>query len=291
MNALTNIMNGNMFKLSLGMFLISAIIFALMSKMRTLFSKNKKAALLYLLFIIITFALAALLSSQIVLNDSPLSSFIGIQVVFLILGMVHIHVMDRFFPDLKKDKTNFFHEFLFSIVVLCLGLIVYMNVVNMFRPPFSFLFLGAGLSFIIPFFFYKLYKLAFGIPVPIYKKWLYPLDKSIKEPGKNELTNPAVISFEFQKNNGTDETTNFRIKAPENMEFGKLFYFFINDYNERHPDSTIEYLNPVNNNPQEWVFYFKPRWLGTIRHINCDKTVLHNHIRENHIIVCQRINT
>ncbi|WP_452226440.1 TssN family type VI secretion system protein [Lacinutrix cladophorae] len=291
MNALTNIMNGNMFKVSLGLFFISSIILGLMKKLRSIFTKNKKAAILYLLFILITFALTALLSSHFVLNDTPLNSFIGIQLVFFALGFLHLHVMDKYFPDLQNDKTDFFNEFLFSIIILCIGLIAYMNVVNRFRPNFSIIFLGSGLCFIIPFLFKKLYEFAFNIPIPVYKKWVFPLDKSIKDPTKNELINPAVISFEFQKKHEINEITNFRIKAPENMEFGKLFYFFINDYNERHPESTIEYLDPNNMQPQEWVFYFKPKnWFGSVKHINYEKTVVNNSINENDVIVCKRIN-
>ena len=289
MNALTQIMNGNTFKVSLGLFLISAIILGLMGKLRAVFNKNKKAAIIYLLFILITFALTALLSSHLVLNDTPLSSFIGTQVVFFALGILHLYVMDKYFPDLKKDETGFFHEFLFTLIIGCIGLIIYMNVVNRFRPSFSFIFLGSSLFFIIPFLFKKLYEFTFSIPIPEYKKWLFPLDNSIKDPTKSELTNPAVISFEFHKSFGSHDVTNFRIKAPENMEFGKLFYFFINDYNERHPESTVEYLNPSNMQPQEWIFYLKPKWLGGIKHINYEKSVINNNIKENDIIVCQRV--
>ncbi|WP_452219460.1 TssN family type VI secretion system protein [Lacinutrix salivirga] len=286
---MTNVINGNMFKVSLGLFIISSIILGLTKKIRTLFSKNKKTAILYLLFILITFALTALLSSCKVLNDTPLNSFIGMQVMFLILGSVHLYVIDKYFPDLTKDKSGFFHEFLFTIIILCIGLIAYSNVVDRFRPSFSLLFLGASLCFIIPFLVKKLYEFAYGIPVPVYKKWLFPLDNSIKDPTKNELINPAVISFEFQKKHGDKEITNFRIKAPENMEFGKLFYFFINDYNERHPESTIEYLKPENMQPQEWIFFFKPSWFGSLKHIDFTKTVTHNTIKENDVIVCQRV--
>jgi len=290
MNAVTNIMNGNMFKLSFALFLISSIVLGLMKKIRAIFTKNKKVAILYILFILITFALAALLSSSYVLNDTPLNSFIGIQVVFFCIGIIHLYVIEKFFPDLTKDKSGFFHEFLFTVIILCIGLIAFSNVVNQFRPNFSFLFLGACLCFIIPFIFNKLYKFAYNIPVSVYKKWVFPLDNSIKEPTKHELTNPAVISFEFQKTENDKEITNFRIKAPENMDFGKLFYFFINDYNERHPESTIEYLNPANMQPQEWIFFFKPNWLGNLNHIDYDKTVIGNDIKENDVIVCQRVN-
>lgn len=290
MNAVTNIMNGNTFKVSLGLFFISSIIFGLIKNIRAVFTKNKKAAILYILFILVTFALAALLSSSYVLNDTPLNSFIGIQIIFMALGILHLYIMEKYFPDLKKDKSKFFYEFLFTVVVLCVGLIAYMNVVNRFRPDFRFLFLGSSLCFIIPFLFNKLYQFAYNIPVSVYKKWAFPLDDSIKDPTKHELTNPAVISFEFQKTEDDKEITNFRIKAPENMDFGKLFYFFINDYNERHPESTIEYLNPSTMEPQEWIFFFKPNWMGNLSHIDYQKTVIGNNIKENDVIVCQRIN-
>jgi len=289
MNSITNIMNGNMFKVSLGLFFISSIIFGVMKKLRSLFSKNKKLAILYILFVLLTFALAALLCSPKVLNDTPLNSFIGIQFVFLLLGIIHLYVLDKYFPDLANDKTNFFNEFLFTILILCIGFIAYLNVINRFRPSFSYIFLGAGTFFLIPFLFKKLYEFAFSIPVPVYKKWAFPLDNSVKDPTKNELTNPAVISLEFQKVFDDKEITNFRIKAPENMEFGKLFYFFINDYNERHPESTIQYLNDNTQEPHNWIFFFKPNWMGNVKHIDYSRTVLNNTIKENDVIVCQRV--
>ena len=289
MNTVTNVLNGNMFKVSLVLFFISSILVGIIKKLRTLFTKNKKLAIVYILFILITFALAGLLSSHKVLNDTPLSSFIGIQFIFLLLGILHLYVLNKYFPDLSNDKTNFFNEFLFTIIILFLGFISYMNVVNNFRPAFSFLFLGTGICFIVPFLFNKLYEFALEIPIPVYKKWKYPLEGNIKDPTKNELTNPSVISFEFQKKFNDNEITNFKIKAPENMEFGKLFFFFINDYNERHPESHIDYLTSTTQQPHEWIFYFKPNWFGNLKHINFSKTVLNNEIKENDVIVCQRI--
>ncbi|MGB1308473.1 MAG: TssN family type VI secretion system protein [Oceanihabitans sp.] len=289
MNAVTNILNGNMFKVSIILFFISSILLGIFKKIRSLFTKNKKLAILYLLFILLTFAIAGLLSSHKVFNDTPLNSFIGIQLLFVLIGIAHLFILNRYFPDLKNDKTNFLNEFLFSIVVLCIGFIAYLNVVNKFRPDFSYIFLGAGICFLLPFLVSKLYQFATNIPVPIYKKWRYPIETDIADPTKNELTNPAVISLEFQKNVTDKEITNFKIKAPENMEFGKLFYFFINDYNERHPESTIEYINETTKLPNEWVFYFKPNWLGNLKHVDFNKTTANNLIKENDTIVCKRI--
>ncbi|MFD2726298.1 TssN family type VI secretion system protein [Hyunsoonleella rubra] len=289
MNLVANMINGNVFKLSFGFFLVSSILFGVVKRIRQIFAKNKKQAILYLLFILVTFALTALLSSSKVLNDTPLSSFIGMQILFFMLGVLHLFVMDKYFPDLKKDKTSFFYEFLFTIIVLLIGLIAYMNVVDRFRPAFSILFLGSSIFFFVPFLFSKLYEFAFKIPVPIYSKWVYPLGKKIKDPTKNELTNPAVISLEFQKTSEDRDIVNFRIKAPENMDFGKLFYFFINDYNERHPESTIEFLDKSTMQPHEWIFFFKPNWLAQIKHIDYAKTISNNNIKENDVIVCKRV--
>lgn len=289
MNVVSNMLTGNMFKASVGLFFISSILMGVVKKLRLLFTRNKKKAILYALFTLLTFALAGLLSSSKVLNDTPLNSFIGIQVVFLILGSLHLFVLKRYFPDLEDDKTGFFNQFLFTIAILLIGFIAYINVINRFRPEFSFTFMGAGISYLIPFLVYKLFHFAYGIPVPVYKKWRYPIDDSIKDPTKQELVNPAVISFEFQKAFDEADITNFRIKAPEQMEFGKLFYFFINDYNERHPESPVQFLDPNSQEPQEWNFYFKPNWYGSTRHIDHSRTILNNNIKENDIIVCQRV--
>jgi len=288
LGSLSNLASGGAFKMSLGLFIISALIMMLMSKLRKLFTKNKKQAIIYLIFVLITFALVGLLSSSKVLNDTPLNSFYGFQFMFLCLGALHLFVLRKYFNELSKKKTDFFSEFLFTIAFLLVGLIAFYNVVGRFKAPFSLIFMASSIVYLIPLLFYKLYEFALQIPVPIYEQWFYPVDENIKDPTKKELENPLVISFEFQKKPGENDITNFRVKAPENMEFSKLFYFFINDYNERHPESKIDFINPDNLEPQGWIFYFKPNWWSSIKHIGFDKTISWNNIKEDHVIICQR---
>ena len=92
--------------------------------------------------------------------------------------------------------------------------------------------------------------------------------------------------------NGSDEKTselsNFRLKAPEKMAFGKLFYFFINDYNDRHPENKIVYINSENE-PHGWVFYRKPKWYLGMKYIDYARTVDSNGIKEDNVIICQRV--
>jgi hypothetical protein len=121
----------------------------------------------------------------------------------------------------------------------------------------------------------------------VFKTWSYP-DKPLPDPTDSELAAPMVISFEFKKKTDDQAFTSFRAKAPKDIQFGKLFYFFINDYNGRHPEGTIE-TGSRPNLPYRWVFHFKPRFLSGKKYLDPDETVYHNKIKENSIIVCQRI--
>lgn len=289
MGSLNRIIQGDAFKLSIVFFIIGSLIMILVTKLRKLFTKNKKRAIVYAIVIFISFALVGLLSSSKVLNDTPLNSFIGFEVLFILLGSLHIFILRTYFEELSEDKSEFFPEFLFSLAFLCIGLIAFFNVTDKFRAPFKFLFLAASIAFMVPILLYKLYEFAMLIPIPVFKQWVYPVDENIKDPTSKELENPLVISFEFQKKQDQEELTNFRVKAPESMEFGKLFYFFINDYNERHPESTIEFLDALDRNPIGWIFYYKPHWWSGIKHVNFSKTVEGNYIKEDHVIVCQRV--
>ncbi len=289
MGSFSNIFQGGAFKLSIAFFLIGALIMMLVSKLRKLFTENNKKSIIYAVLVLVSFALVGLLSSSKVLNDTPLNSFIGFQLLFIILGALHLYILTNYFQELSEDKIEFFPEFLFTIAFTCIGLIAFYNVTSRFRDPFKFLYLTSAIAFITPLLFYKLYIFAIRIPVPVYKKWLYPIGENIKDPTGKELKDPLVISFEFQKKQEINDITNFRIKAPETMEFGRLFYFFINDYNERHPESTIEFLDENKTEPLGWIFYFKPNWWSVIKHINFSKTVLGNSIREDNVIICKRV--
>ncbi|WP_028291053.1 TssN family type VI secretion system protein [Olleya sp. ITB9] len=290
MGSLSSLLNGNAFKISILLFIVGSIIMMLFTKIRKTFSKQKKQSILYAIFILITFGLVGFISSSKILNDTAVNSFIGMQIVFLILGLLHLYILRKFFPALSEDKSDYFSEFLFTIAITLIGLFAFLNVVTNFREGINYTFLAASIPFIFPFMVYKLYEFSLLIPVPEYKNWFYPLEVDVKEPTKKELQNPLVISFEFKKNENLPDITNFRVKAPENMEFGKLFYFFINDYNERHPESQIDYLDQNTKEPNGWIFYKKPTWISSLRHINFSKTVLNNDIKEDYVIVCQRTN-
>lgn len=144
------------------------------------------------------------------------------------------------------------------------------------------------LFFAVPFLFYITLVYYMEIPVKILRKWQYPVDKHIDDPTDREMDSPLVVGFEFKKKASDENMTTFRAKAPKEMVFGKLFYYFINDYNDRNPDEKIEFIDE-NNKPFHWIFFHKPGWFGNIRYIDPGETNSFNFIRENSVIICKRV--
>ncbi|WP_025739943.1 TssN family type VI secretion system protein [Aquimarina pacifica] len=280
-------LNADFLKLGIILLAVSAILMSFVSGLKKLFTKNKKKFFLYILVTLLLFGLVGLLSNEKVLDNLPLNNFISFQVLFLVLGILHVLGLRKFFPDLSEKTTDFWTEFLYTIVTTFLGLVAFMFVVGIYKPEYTYVFTAASITFIIPFMVVKLYEFAISVPVKIYKKWMYPINKKIKDPKSDELANPLVISFEFNKGKNLDQISNFRLKAPEKMEFGKLFYFFINDYNERHPEEEIQFLDRQNN-PFGWIFYTKPSWFRGQKHIDFTRTVEANNIKEDDVIICRR---
>ena len=288
MNLLLIIPGASFIKIGILFLACSAILMRFVAGLKKVFVKNKKKFLLYALVAILFFGLTAMLSDKKVLNNLPLSNYISFQIVFLLLGIINIIASRKFFPDLNEKTTSFLNEFLFTVVITLMGLIAFVFITGVNKPNYVYFFITATTAFFIPLIITKLYEYAVSVPVAIYKTWKYPLEKKIKDPSDAELSNPLVISFEFNKEKGSGEISNFRLKAPEKMEFGKLFYFFINDYNERNPESTIKYFDEESSIPYEWIFYKKGSFFKSEQYLNHSHTIEGNNINENDVIICQR---
>lgn len=286
---MTNFLGPNIFKVSMLLMLVSGFIMALASKVRTIFKKNKLKAFVYLFSVVLLFALTALMAHKKVLNNDPLNSFIGMEIVVFLMGIGHIYVLRTLFKEWFQDKNEFFKEILFTVVILCVALLVFMNIVGRFKEEFTLYYLGVSVAFVLPTLALKMYELSALIPVPIYKKWTFPIGVELREPSQNELANPLVITFQLRKKYGDTTISRLRTKAPEDMEFGRLFFFFVEDYNQLHPEQKIQ-VQDKNNKPNGYIFYFKPNWWSPIQHIDTTKTVKWNGIREDCTIIVQQDN-
>ncbi|MBU2951691.1 TssN family type VI secretion system protein [Tamlana agarivorans] len=285
---MASLLNGDVFKLSIILVLLSSILMAVVKKVRNVFTKNKLKAIVYAVVLAILFGLTGLLAYHKILDDSPTNSYLAIELILLFIGIAHIFAMRTYFKELTETKVEFIGEFVLTLVFLGIALLAFVQVISRFKEGFVLVYLSAGFAFLIPLLVLKTYEYAVSIPVEIYKKWFYPINQDIKDPTSNELSNPLVISLEFKKKFGDKERSRFKVKAPEHMEFGKLFYFFVDDYNALHPEHKIE-ITDLKGGASGWVFYFKPHWWKGLRHIDANKTIEWNGIREENNIIVQRV--
>ncbi|QLG46849.1 TssN family type VI secretion system protein [Costertonia aggregata] len=213
--------------------------------------------------------------------------YFSLMGAMLILGGLHVFFFHTVFK--RFNSLNNFKEILFAIIaslVLMVPIIMitaYFNDLNYLGYYFVII-----CAFVVPTSFFILFNYAVSIPTRLYSKWYYPFGKKYETPKHYELSNMIVLNFLFYKNTKEDHITSFKAKAPKNMDFGRLFFFFINDYNDKKSKSKIE-ISEDNGDPYGWYFYTKPKWYGASRHIDSELTVEQNNLVDGDIIVCQRI--
>ena len=249
--------------------------------------KYKKATIIYMIVTALCFGIAGL-TGLLGIVENLYAFFVLTQFLILIIGVLHAGFFYTLVP--WSVKTKFLWEFLFSVATACLGAIIFLIVYNFILQlhDLQYVMLAAFVWFFVPFFIVQALHRYLLIPAPIFRKWYYPVGKEINDPLDSELVSLLVISFTFYKKMNDTEITTFRAKAPAHMVFGRLFYYFINDYNERHKEGPIEFLDS-GSLPSGWVFHHKPNWLGLKRYIDPDQTITDNNIKENSVIICHRI--
>lgn len=273
--------------LGIGTFILSALLSRLIARIRGGFKPFRKDTLWYLLLAIIVFALLACLGYPSLFRRS-IVLFIFLQACMTAAGILHIYFMYKYLKW-TGDNKSFWLELLFTVIIVAAGGLCFILLFRFWnRNGMEYIIATGSIFFIIPLLVYKTYLGAIAMPPKIFRQWYYPVHEEIAEPDDSKLKNLLIISFEFQKQTDDRHYTNFRAKAPVDMEFGQLFYYFINDYNERHPNNRIQYLNNIGT-PFGWIFYKKPKWHTIFtQYIGTDSTIFMNNIRENDIIVCNR---
>lgn len=258
------------------------------AKIKGSFKAYRKATLLYLLLCLLLFAAIAVTAHP-VFSFHPEGVLMGYQFIFLVFGGLHLYFMDRMLPWSRGERT-FWLELSFTLAIGLFGTILFIWVYNLFnKQGLVFIMAGSILFFIIPFFFQNAFYSAIAISPKVRKHWIYPVQNIMEEPDESKLKNMLVVSFELEKQDGDVKVTNFRAKAPVDMNFSQLFYYFLNDYNDRNPGSKIQFLNTTGD-PYGWIFYKKPKWNSFFtKYLDAEKTVYNNRIKENDVIICSRI--
>jgi hypothetical protein len=274
--------------LGIGMISLSVIIGLVARKIRSTFKPFSKKAIWYMVGFAALFALTSLLITT-KMFSSYAGFFIFYQVLFLLYGCLHVYLM-KLRLNWGEDDMGFVAELIYTVLIMLLGMIAFMLVYRLAnREGLEFSMMLSVLIFIVPLFVWQTFQAALGIPPKVLNQWYYPVHEPKEDPDETKLKNMLLISFEFQKNGHDPYFTNFRARAPVDMDLGELFYYFINDYNERHPNGQILYSNGTGK-PYGWMFYKKPKWYTILtRYMDADKTIFLNRIRENDVIVCARI--
>lgn len=270
-----------------GVVAIMAIMTRLLAKVKGSFKPFQKSTIVYLLVFLLFFAVIGLTAIP-GLFHSTMTGFIFLQAYFLLLGSFHIFFLNKKLAWTGEEDV-FIPELLFTIIICLAGCMIFLTIYHKLnKNGMEYIMASSCIVFSIPFFFYNSFQRAMAIPPKVLKQWFYPVGEDIEEPDDSKMKNLVVISFEFQKQSNDDLLTNFRAKAPRDMEVGQLFYYFINDYNLMHDNSKIQYTDG-RGEPQGWVFYKKPTWHSLVtRYIDPEKTIFTNHIHENDVIICTR---
>jgi hypothetical protein len=275
-----------MMVLSLGTIGLSALMGMLIKRIRGGFKAFSKRTILYTLSLVLFFAASGFFIA--LPFGQYLYAFLFFQGLFLGLGILHAGIARRWLKWMGSGA--FWPEVLHLLVIMLLGavgMIMTYRIIN--REGAEIAMSTSVLFFLIPYFVYQTYLKSIAIPPKVYKQWYYPVHTEEPDLEESKLKNLLVISFEFQKQMEDRYFTNFRAKAPVDMEFGQLFYYFINDYNDRHGGSSIRYTNHQGD-LHGWIFYRKPKWYHLwTKYIDSEKTIFINNIRENDVIICNRV--
>lgn len=253
------------------------------------FALSGKKPIVYGSFSAVLASVVAYLASYISTNLFKVFWFLG--GIFLLFGLIHVLLIhNRYFY--AKDNSNkvLIAEVLFGVSVVLFTIIVFSSL-QYFLKDKQFLFypvLMSSLLFFVPLLVFHSFQAAYNIPAARFPTWEYPLHKSIELPEEDPKERIVVIGFEIAKKATDGRKTYFRAKAPETMKLGDLFYHFINDYNHLYSETTIEYADK-GKEPQEWWFCRKPRWFQFQKIFNPDLSVRENGIKENTVIVCERL--
>lgn len=250
------------------------------------FKKQQKKFVYYLL---INLAIMAVVSA--IVYNLRQSTVMMRYMTFLgsafIMGGLHVYFYRSAFEKFYADHN--FKEFLFAMIT-SFALLLPIIMIGAHFDDLKFLayyFLVIA-AFVLPTCFNMLFNYAVSIPVKLYSKWYYPLRRKYDTPKHYELNNMIVVNFMFYKDTREQHMTSFKAKAPKDMDFGRLFFFFINDYNEKKATTKIE-MAEDSGDPHGWYFYTKPKWYGAAKHIDSEVSVEKNNLEDGDVVVCQRI--
>ena len=147
--------------------------------------------------------------------------------------------------------------------------------------------MGNFIVFFIPTLVNASFNHSLKIPPKIYTTWQFPENyKELVGVSDDEMRALVVFTLMIKKEENDKDYTLYRAKGPTRIDFGRLFYNFVEDYNERFADAPIEIQNEEGF--YNWVFFKQPKWYESTKYIDPKFTLYMNGIEENSYIICMR---
>lgn len=242
----------------------------------------------YQFSVVFIYSVIAFLGYNKLFLDNNLYEFVFYQLCSLIIGIIHCSMFRTYFKKFGTKKTA--NEYLFALVTIMYSAIPFVLIFTFLNGiDFTFLMLGHYLVFLIPTFLNDTFNRAMAIPPRIYKTWQFPENyKELAGVSDEEMRDLVVFTFLMDKDRYAKKYSIYRAKGPTRVDFGRLFYNFVIDYNEKHTEDQIEIEGP--NGLYSWVFFLQPKWYESTKYIDPDYTLYMNGIEENSVVFCMRTN-
>jgi hypothetical protein len=282
-------MSGTSLALKIGSLVLGLGAYLVLFKKVKGLKKYGITSLLYLLLIsIILGSCSFLLLFQPALGE--IRALLIAQLIIVAIGTGYLFIAPEILPWYRDQPFSM--QLVFIIALLLFGYF-FSNLVFTFwaDSTIQMVWQLSLLWFLVPVLLNQTILKLLEVPPKEFKQWTYPLNQTIPDPTDAEMENPVVISFEFKKSCDSEQATTFRAKAPVGMSLGRLFYFFINDYNSRHPEETICYTDKPNH-PCQWIFFkMRNRVFDLKTALDPEDSIYNSNIKENDILVCKRVNS
>ena len=251
------------------------------------FKQYKTNIYIYLFLTVLVYAVIAFLGYSRLFEGKTLSEFIFYQICTLTLGVFHCYFYRLFFNKFKLEDDVFKELFFALLVVLYASvpfLLIYTFLNGMYYMP---LMMGNFIVFFIPTLVNASFNHSLKIPPKIYTTWQFPENyKELVGVSDDEMRDLVVFTLMIKKEENDKDYTLYRAKGPTRIDFGRLFYNFVEDYNERFADAPIEIQN--EGGFYNWVFFKQPKWYESTKYIDPKFTLYMNGIEENSYIICMR---
>jgi hypothetical protein len=232
------------------------------------------------------YAIIALLGYNKLFSDNNLYEFIFYQICSLIIGIAHVYLYRAYFEKFGFRKSGM--EYLFALLAIFYSAIPFMLIYSFLHgTELMYLMLGHFIVFFIPIFLNDTFNRAMAIPPKVYVTWQFPENyKEAAGVSDEEMRDLVVFTFLMDKDKKATKYSVYRGKGPTRIDFGRLFYNFVLDYNEKHPGEKIQIED--ENGLFSWVFFLQPKWYEPTKYIDPKYTLYMNGIEENSVIFCMR---